>query len=296
VESRVTGMSRLAAAGAIVVIAAGVAGCASGGSPAGKPGTTSTAAAAQTPEQAIELAASAARDINSFTATMSIQGSTGSSGSSSEAFDLAGTISEQNHPSLLEEADYSTFSAAGQTIPGGMSEIVNSSSLYMKLAILTQELHTTKPWIEIPFSALTKASGVDISSLFGQLETNSPVDQSQLFAGAENVKVGGAGVVDGVPVTEYTGTVSMSMALGKLPASLRTTFGQDIEKASISSVRFTEWVDSQHQVRKTTVTESGSAVTETITTTITSLNQPVNIQVPPPSQTTPFPASLLNSL
>jgi hypothetical protein len=293
VDSRVTGMSRLAAAGAIVIIAAGVAGCASGGSPAGKPGTTSTAAAAQSPEQAIQLAASTARDINSFTATMSLQGSIGTSG---EAFNLAGTISEQLHPSVLAEADYSTFSAAGQSIPGGMSEIITTSSLYMKLAILTQELHTTKPWIEIPFSALTKASGVDISSLFSQLQTNSPLDQSQLFAGAENVKKAGTGVVDGVPVTEYTGTVSMSRALDKLPASLRNTFGQDIEKAGITSVRFTEWVDGQHQVRKTTVTESGSAITETITTTITSINQPVTIQVPPASQTNSLPASILNSL
>jgi hypothetical protein len=286
-------MSRLAAAGAIVIIAAGVAGCASGGSQAGKPGTTSTAAAAQSPEQAIQLAASTARDVNSFTATMSIQGSTGSSG---EAFNLAGTVSEQLHPSVLAEADYSTFSAAGQSIPGGMSEVITTSSLYLKLAILTQELHTDKPWIAIPFSALTKASGVDISSLFSQLQTTSPLDQSQLFAGAESVKLVGTGEVDGVPVTEYTGTVSMSKALAKLPASLRTTFGQDIEKAGITSVRFTEWVDGQHHVRKTTVTESGNAISEAITTTVTSINQPVNIQVPPASQTNALPASVLNSL
>jgi hypothetical protein len=285
-------MSRLAAAGAIVIIAAGVAGCSSGGSPAGKSGTSSTAAAAQSPEQAIELAASTARNVNSFTATMSIRASSGSSGS----FNLAGTISEQLHPSVLAEADYSTFSAAGQSIPGGMSEIITTSSLYMKLAVLTQELHTTKPWVEIPFSALSKASGVNISSLIGQLQTSSPLDQSQLFAGAENVRQAGTGVVDGVPVTEYTGTVVMSKALAKLPASLRTTFGQDIEKAGISSVRFTEWVDGQHHVRKTTVSETGSTINETMTTTVTSINQPVSIQVPPASQTSALPASILNSL
>jgi hypothetical protein len=292
VDSRVTGRSRFAVAGAIVIIAAGVAGCASGGSPAGKSGTTSTAAA-QSPEQAIQLAASTARDTNSFTANMSIQATTGTSG---EAFTLAGTMSEQLHPSVEAEADFSTFSAAGQSIAGGMSEIVTTSSLYLKLALLTQELHVTKPWVEIPFSALSKASGVDISSLFSQLQTSSPLDQSQLFAGAENVRKAGTGVVDGVPVTEYTGTVSMSKALAKLPASLRNSFGADIQKAGISSVRFTEWVDNQHQVRKTTVTESGAAITETITTTITSINQPVNIQVPPASQTNALPASILNSL
>jgi hypothetical protein len=293
VDSRVTGMSRLATAGAIVIIAAGVAGCASGGSPAGKSGTTSTGAAAQSPEQAIQLAASTARDTNSFTANMSIQATSGTAG---ESFNLAGTMSEQLHPSVEAEADFSTFSAAGQNLPGGMSEIVTTSSLYLKLGLLTQELHTTKPWVEIPFSALSKASGVNISALFSQLQTSSPLDQSQLFAGAENVRSAGTGEVDGVPVTEYTGTVSMSKALAKLPASLRNSFGQDIEKAGISSVRFTEWVDGQHQVRKTTVIESGSAISESITTTITSINQPVNIQIPPASQTSALPASILNSL
>jgi hypothetical protein len=294
VDSRVTGTSRLAAAGAIVVIVAAVAGCASGGGPAGKSGATSTAAAAQSPEQAIQLAASTARDVNSFTANMSIQAA--SSSSSDEAFTLAGTMSEQLHPSVQAEADFGTFSAAGQSVPGGMSEVITTSTLYLKLALLTQELHLTKPWVEIPFSALSKASGVDISSLFSQLQTSSPLDQSQLFAGAENVRKAGTGEVDGVPVTEYTGTVVMSKALAKLPASLRNSFGADIEKAGISSVRFTEWVDGQHQVRKTIVTETGSTISETITTTITSINQPVDIQVPSASQTNSLPASILNSL
>jgi hypothetical protein len=280
-------MSRIAAAGAIVIIASGVAGCAAAGGTAGK------SAAAQSPEQAIQLAASTARDVNSFTANMSVQAS---SSTASGAFSLSGTVSEQIHPSVLAEANFKTFSAAGQTIPGGMSEVITTSSLYMRLSMLSAALHTNKTWLEIPFSTLSKASGVNIGALLGQLQTSSPLDQSQLFTGAENVREVGTGVVDGVPVTEYTGSVSMSKALAKLPASLRTNFGQAIEKAGITSVRFTEWVDGQHQVRKTTVTETGSAVTETIMTTVTSINQPVNIQIPSPSQTTQLPANILNSL
>ena len=287
-------MSRLAAAGAIVIIASGVAGCASAGGTAGKSTTTSTASAsAQTPEQAIELAASTAREVNSFTANMSIQASTSTAAG---AFSLSGTVSEQLHPSVLAEANYSTFTAAGQSFPGGMSEIITSSSLYMKLGMLSQVLHTNKPWLQLSFSALSKASGVNISSLFNQLQTSSPLDQSQLFTGAENVRQVGTGVVEGVPVTEYTGSLSMSKALAKLPASLRTSFGQAIENAGISSVRFTEWVDGQHHVRKTIVRETGSAITETITTTVTSINQPVNIQIPPASQTAQLPASILSSM
>jgi hypothetical protein len=293
VGSRVTGMSRLAAAGAIVIVASAAAGCGTSGSPA----VAKSTAAAQTPLQAIQLAASTARDVNSFTADMSIQvnASSAATGSSATTVTMGGTLSEQLHPSLLAEADFSTFSAAGQSLPGGLSEIINTSAIYMKLSVLTQALHTSKPWVEIPFSALTKATGVNLSSLLSQLQTSSPLNQSQLFAGAESVRKVGTGVVDGVAVTEYSGTLSMAKAIAKLPASLRASLGSDIQKAGISSARFTEWVDGQHQVRKTVVDETGSIVSEAITVTVTNINQPVNIAIPSAGQTTALPASVIDS-
>jgi hypothetical protein len=292
VESRVTGMSRLAAAGAIVIIAAAAtAGCASSNSPA------ASLAKPETPLEAIQLAASTARDVNSFAANMSVQvnASSAATGSSATTVTLGGTLSEQLHPSLIAQADFSTFSAAGESLPGGLDEIINTSAVYMKLSALTQALHTSKPWVEIPFSALSKATGVNLSTLLSQLQTSSPLNQSQLFAGAEKVRKVGTGVVDGVPVTEYSGTVLMSAALAKLPASLRNTLAPDIQKAGITSANFTEWVDSQHQVRKTVVDETGSQISEAITVTVTSINQPVNIAIPTAGQTTQLPASVLNS-
>jgi hypothetical protein len=175
-----------------------------------------------------------------------------------------------------------------------MNEIVTPSSVYIKLAMISQALHTSKPWIAISFAALSKATGVNLTALFGALATSSPLNQSQLFAGATNVRAVGTAVINGVPVTEYSGTVSMSKALAKLPASLRSSLGAVISKAGISTAKFTEWVDAQHQVRKVIVAETGNAVTETITTTITSINTPVSIQVPPASQTTSLPGFILN--
>lgn len=290
VDSRVKGMSRLAAAGAIAILASGVAACSSAGSLGSK--STGSGQQVQTPQQAIQLAAKTSRAVNSFAANMSVRiVSSGSAGT----VNLAGTITEQLHPSLLAEADYSTFGVTGQSFPGGMNEIITPTSVYIKLGMLTQALHTSKPWIAISFSALSKATGVNLTSLFSQLQTSSPLNQSQLFAGATNVRQVGTGVVNGVPVTEYTGSVSMSKALAKLPASLRTSLGADIEKAGISSAKFTEWLDAQHQVRKVIVTETGSSLSETITTTVTSINQPVSVQVPPASQTATLPASFLNT-
>jgi hypothetical protein len=292
VDSRVKGLSRLAAAGAIVILASGVAACSSSG---GSNNGTGQQSQAQTPQQAIQLAANTSRTVNSFSATVSVKVNTSGTSGSPGALSLTGTVSERLHPSLLAQADYSAFDVAGQSFPGGMSEIITPSSVYIKLSLLTQALHTSKPWIAIPFSALSKATGVNLGSLFSQLQTSSPLNQSQLFAGATNVKKVGTSVIDGVPVTEYSGSVSMTAALAKLPASVRSSLGADIQKAGINSAKFTEWVDAQHQVRKVVVTESGSLFSETITTTVNSINQPVNVQTPPASQTTSLPASVLNS-
>lgn len=282
-------MSRLAAAGAIVILASGVAACSSSSGSKGASGQQ-----AKTPQQAIQLAADTSRSINTFAATVNVKLSSGANGVG--AVDLTGAVTEQLHPSLLAEADYSTFAAGGQSFPGGMGEIITANSVYIKLGLLTQAVHTGKPWIAIPFSALSKASGVNLGSLFGQLQTSNPLSQSQLFAGATNVKKVGTGTIDGVPVTEYSGTVTMAQAMAKLPAGLRSSLGPVITKAGIKSAKFTEWVDAQNQVRKVIVTESGSSFTETITTTVNSINQPVHIQVPPASQTASLPASILNHI
>jgi hypothetical protein len=283
VYSRFSGMSRLAAAGAVVLLASGVAACGSSGS--------NSSQRAMTPLQAIQLAARTTGSVNSFVGTIDIHINT-----SGETGDIAGTFTEQLHPTLLASVDFSTFSIAGLTLNGGMGEIITSSTLYLRMSVLTQALHTSKPWIAVPFSALNNIGGLNLGSLLSQAQSSSPLTQSMMFAGATNVRTVGTGTLDGVPVTEYTGTISMSAALAKLPASDRAALDQEIAKAGISSAQFTAWVDGQNRVRKSVVTENGTALSETITTTITSINQPVSIQAPPASQTTSLPAGALNSL
>ena len=292
-DSRITGKSRLAAAAVIAIIASGVAGCSSSGGLAPKAASGGSGQQAQTPQQAVALAARTSRAVNSFTATVSVKLDSSATGGPG-AISLAGTIAEQLRPSLRARADYGSFGVAGQSFPGGLSEIITPDAFYIKLSLLTQALHTGKQWIAIPFSALSKASGLNLSSLFSQLQDSSPLSQSQLFAGATNVKKVGTGVVGGVPVTEYTGSVSMTAALAKLPADLRSSLGKDIQKAGISSARFTEWIDAQDHVRRVIVTETGSSFAETVTTTVISMNQPVNVQLPPASQTSSLPAGALN--
>ena len=275
----------LAAAGAAVLLA----GCATSGGATS--GGTPPKPAVLTAKDAVRLASQTARDANSFTGTSTIviKALTGTA-------KITANFTEQLHPSLLAQVNLSSFQVPG--LPSGVSmsgmqEILTPTAFYLKWSYLSTALHTSKQWIKIPLSALSSKSGVNFSSIFNQISNNGPLTQDKMLAGATNVRTVGTGTVDGVPVTEYTGTVSMAKALAVLDAGTRSTLSQALSQAGISSARFTIWIDGQHLVRKSVVTESGSAMSEVITTTVTSINQPVSVQVPADSQVVSPPAGAL---
>jgi hypothetical protein len=296
-HSRVISPPRLAAAGAIAILVATAAGCTAAGNSAAKPAAASARPVVISARQAIQLAASDARNVNSYAATITMRiGSKSKTSGSLDNAVLAGAIAEQLRPSLLVDANFSTFTADGQLLPGGMGEIITPNALYIKLGVLTQALHTSKQWVRVPLANLNGGTELNLGSLFSQLQTSSPLTQAQLLAGAADVRTVGTSTVEGVPVTEYSGTYSTATAIARLPASVRGPLGQDLRQAGIGSAQFRVWVDSQHQVRKDVVTEAGSTFTETTTTTVTSINQPVIISVPTVSQATPLPASALGNV
>lgn len=281
-HSRVTRVPLLALTiGAITILAAGCA--ATGGSASGgaKP------AAPVSPAKAVELAANNSRAVNSLAASIDIQGTT-----SNGDVHLEGTLQEQIHPSLLTQMDLTSISLGGQLVPGGLSEIVTPTALYIRFPELMQAQHINKPWAELSLSALG-AAGSSLSSLFSQVGSNSPVGQVQLLAKSKDVKEVGTGVISGVPVTEYSGTYSLSQALAALPASERAALGSAASASGIGAVKFSIWLDARQLPRKIVATDSGSGNLEIVTETITSYNQPVNIQLPTPGETYVVPASQL---
>jgi hypothetical protein len=291
-----TARSPLYSAGLAAIAAAALAGCAAGSSGTGATGAGTYAAAASSPLDAVQLAAKTTGGANSFSGTMSVQATAKPGAPSSDNVSMTATMAEQLRPSLLTEVQIGTLSAAGQSLPGGLSEIVTPSSLYMKWSLLTQELHTTKPWLVIPVSALSKSSGVNLSQLFSQATNSSPLNESQMLAGASGVRKVGTGTIDGVPVTEYTGTVSLDKGMQYLSGSSKAAMQQQITAAGLSTATFTVWVDGQQVMRKAVITENGTALTEVITVAISSINQPVSIQVPAADQTTQLPSGALGSL
>jgi hypothetical protein len=287
VLSRLTGsLPRLAAlAGAATVLAA----CSSGGG-APSPGA-STSASALSARQTIRLAADKAQRVTSFSGTMGITLNMAAQGTVT----MTGIVAEQLSPSLKAEINFTTLEGGGQSLPGGLDEIVTRDAVYIKMSMLAQSLHTSKPWIELPLSQLGKLSGTDLNSLFNQAQASNPLAQTQMLTASPDVHKVGTGVVGGVPVTEYAGTYSIAKGLASLPANLRKSLSSQIASLGIKSGRFHVWIDGQDQVRKIILNLTASKLTETVSETITSVNQPVTITLPGPGETYTIPASALSS-
>jgi hypothetical protein len=290
-----TAGSPLYAAGATAILAAALAGCAAASSGTAATSPSTRAATAPSALDAVRLASKTTSGASSFTGTMSLQ-ATAKTGSSSQDVSMTATMAEQLHPSLLAQVQIGTLSAAGSTMPGGLDEIVDPSTLYLKWSFLTQELHLAKPWLEIPVSTLSKGTGINLSQLFSQATSSSPLNESQMLAGATNVRRVGTGTIDGVAVTEYTGTLSLDKGISYLSGSARAQVQKEITAAGLTSATFTVWVDGQNTMRKAVIHENGSELTETITVTINTLNQPVNISAPTADQTSPLPGTALKAL
>jgi hypothetical protein len=291
-----TARSPLCAAGLSAVLAAALAGCAAAGSGTAATRSPAHTAVSSSPLDAVHLAAKTTSDASSFTGTMSLQATAKSGATGSGSVSMTATMAEQVRPSLQAEVQIGTLSAAGSALPGGMTELITPGNFYMKWPFLTQELHLAKPWLVIPVSALSKSTGVDLSQIFSQATSSSPLNESQMLAGASGVRKVGTGTIDGVPVTEYTGTVSIDKGMQYLSGSAKTAMEKEVASAGLSTATFTVWVDSQQVMRKAVITENGTALTEVITVTITSLNRPVNIPIPAASQTTSLPAGDLGGL
>jgi hypothetical protein len=204
---------------------------------------------------------------------------------------LAGTMQIRTRPSLLAEVDLNTFSIAGQSLPGGMHEILTSKAIYMKMALLAQQLH--KPWAELPFSSLQRATGVNLGQLLQQVQSNNPLVQTQMLASAKHVRAMGTQTIDGVKTTRYAGSYSPSAGLAKLPPSLRAMASKAMQALGIRTVDFNVWLDAQHQTRKVVISENGGIERITIAMQVTDINQPVSVTVPAASRVATIPASAL---
>lgn len=277
-----TGLKKIMVTGAAGVAAALLAaGCGSNPSTAAHTGT-----GALSPIQAITLAAHQAKAVNSAAFTLDVQ----STGATSE--NMAGTIQARLRPSLLADENFSTLTVNGHSLPGGIHEILNSQTVYMKMAILQQELG--KPWVRLSYAELRQATGLDLGQLVQQIQDYNPMVQTQMLAGAKDVKTVGTQTIDGVKTTEYTGTYAISAAMAKIPSSFRSFVQKQAQSMGLGAVQFKVWLDAQHQARKIITVEHGRSTQIIVTVQVTGINQPIHVTYPPASEVATIPAGALH--
>jgi hypothetical protein len=272
---------RRTAVAALCGAVATVTGCSSGGS-----ATTTAAAAtaqsqaAQPARQAIALAAGAARRNTSFAATLQVRSM------GSLATTLSGTLRMRLEPSLLADQNFHV-SADGQALPGGVETLLTGTAAYLKMDTLARVLG--KPWVKVSISGLHSAAGVNLIPLVQQVEAGNPLAQVQMFTASGDVREVGSQVIDGVATTEYTGSYQTAAGLPQLGSGLRPLVWPALKATGISATQFDVWIDSQHQVRKMTLVQSGKSVRVTSVMVVTMINQPVGVQIPPASQVADAP-------
>jgi len=234
-----------------------------------------------TPQQAITLAADDTGQVHSLAGDISIQA--GSAGT------VSGTLQLQLRPSLLMDAD---LNAALGATSGSISEILTTTALYMQIPGLST-LTNGKPWAEIPFSELSGSLGTTLSQALSDVQETNPLAQAEIFATSKLVHKVGTEIINGISTTQYAGSVSASAALAALPASESKQLAP-VLKMITGDISFDVWIDSSHVVRKLTENETVSGQVIAATVTITSLNQPLTVSIPPASQVYNLPASLLS--
>jgi hypothetical protein len=275
-----------AAAGAVALLAAGCGGATSPHTSAASRESTG----GLSPVKAIALAASQAQQTTSFTSDLNarVTVSDPQLGSGATTMNITGTLASRIRPSLLLDMDMSSMTGAGMSIPGGMTMIMNGTGMYLKYVLFRQM--TGKDWVEIPFSELQQSTGTNITQMLSQAQDYNPLVQTQMLTAAKNVRVVGTQLINGVETTHYTGSYPMTMGLTKLSASQRATVEQQMSKFGLQNVGFNVWIDAQHQMRKMVLSEQGSKESMNMTLTVTGVNVPVNVSVPPASQVATVPA------
>jgi hypothetical protein len=203
------------------------------------------------------------------------------------AVTMSGTEQVRLKPYLAEGSFRA--SAGGQHIP--VFEILTGKAAYFKIPALSRQLG--KPWMKISFSGLPGKLRSGVQQLFQSLQNSNPLTQAAMLAGATNVRAAGTQAIDGVPATRYTGSYPVAATLAKLPSSLRATERKALHGLGVKTVNFNAWIDARHQVRKLAIVMPSPGLTFAMTMTITSVNQPVHVMLPPASQVTTIPASAL---
>lgn len=226
------------------------------------------------PRQLLLAAATQAEKITSATETLAIHDS------GTQNMTITGTAQFQRTPTL-DVAENLAFTVAGKSTD--IKVILTGTAFYLSEAPLARQFG--KPWLKLDLSALSTPTLAAFAQLIRSVQTNNFVDTTQLFAAASSVRVVGKQTVDGVPTTEYAGSFQTGELSRALASGLRKILAPALRALGNGTVYFHTWIDDQHRTRKLTEVETINGLMINTTVNITGINQPVQITIPPASQT-----------
>ena len=265
--------ARLSAALAAAVIAALAAGCSASGS-GGSSTSASGGGQATSALQAIKLAAADSRTINTMAMSLNEQFGTTT---------ITGTIQLRRDPLLMR--DNLAVTTNGTTID--MSAIIDTSAYYLRIPQLSGV--TGKPWVKITLGQLSSKTGINLAQAFQQAQNMSPSSTTQIFTASQDIHKVGTATINGIPTTEYAGTVTAAGAISRLPVASRKQLASLLSSLGTSPVSFQVWIDGNNVVRKAVENLTVAGQHAVVTSTVTAVNQPISITIPPASQTGTIP-------
>jgi hypothetical protein len=231
-------------------------------------------------QQALAAAATQAEHLTSATETISVQ-VTGTQNAST-----TGTVQFRRKPTLVL-AENLTVTAAGKSTQ--IKAIITDTALYVNEPSLASQIG--EPWIKVDLAALQTPALASLAQLVQSMQSNNFLDMTELFAASSDVRNVGTTTIDGVPTIEYAGSFQAAQLAKALAPSVQKALGPALQALGNSTVDFDIWVDGQGNPRKVSEVATLNSTTITTTVTITGINQPVQITLPPTSQTYTPPGS-----
>jgi hypothetical protein len=163
-----------------------------------------------------------------------------------------------------------------------LNEIITSRAMYLKFPGILPT-RAGKPWAKISLASLPNHAS--LQKLFAQTQQSNPLTAmgnpaglAKFLAAAKHVRIVRNQSVDGVAATEYSGVIDLRALAPSMPASAHQMLGS----LGPAAVQF--WIDRQHQMRKMDMRLAFGKVSIVMAAHVTSINQPVQIVPPPPSE------------
>jgi hypothetical protein len=176
---------------------------------------------------------------------------------------ITGQVQVQRSP--LRIAEQLTLTTSGQSVQ--LSVIVTGKAIYV------ESLSAPGVWIRVPLPRVFR------TTLVPELRNADPTAQARLILAAGQSRLVGRQSVDGAETTRYAVSVAPEVALGLLPSKLRALLAP-LASLIDGDIHYVLWIGTDGQLKQYRVAERTFNARITLTETIDSFDQPVDIAIP----------------